>query len=897
MSLNADESALGSVSSFSSLELDDADLQKKYLNEKEKNRKLEEKLSGYKTVVQQIPKYEENIKELKRRNKDQQDKLNVYEKLLRENNAQEESPKSPLQDAQGITELGEPHSPGRSGTTTRSPSFVILSCQKTESDPLSKKIPDSSRQATLSSSNPTSPPPLVYPTTPLSTTHEPVYIQGKPLQTNQNYGHKNISQAVVRSPFPQLNREPVQMSFSEVPPSTQSHNYKASASVDPSRLFNWEGVGNSASPFVSSQGSSTFASQPENSQRKDVPTLCYPHPSTRSFLPVESYGIGARPKEWQPLMTHVPKQPTRYEDSLLRTEEKVYPPHTNQHFQVPEPNKPGSVVGGAPAERSSTLNNLSGDSKNFLGMAESQKDLLNMSGPTTDLMKFGSFTFQQNIPTPANVSSQDKSVTFPSDDQSQLAAQAESMASMVKSSDSVSGISEQLAMFAKEFEKMAKKLRENEVLIQRQQVQIQSLSKTGNETALRAEVQSLREENEMLHAFLTAERQGHGSHILEPGWAVVANQASEANLPADHPVMKKLDTLEKINAKLFMANKDWHSKWEILRRQNQERNDELEATIQKVTQEKQKLQEDFENLEKQLQDAMAYKQESGQKIFDLESEKKQLERFVESLKSDVQLLTNDKRKLFADLNSLKNTSKTKAQEEKGLDTEIGLLKQQLTLFAEDFEKERQDRATAENKLEKYRKEKDHIKQSLENKLKKLNSQLKTLEGEVRMKSRQNVELQYQVDDLKLQLQSEQRKAALAAQQPLSYHPPTSTYHGPSTHLFYTSGGERYNSEPSQISRTVRPTSPSTSRPVVPARQLSPEHLAGAWKCKDCTYINYPNRTVCDICGYINAGNGELASNFETGGQELHSRGDRLHAGFDVEDVVADCGEPNTPLEK
>lgn len=47
--------------------------------------------------MQQIPKYEENIKELKRQNEDQQNKLNVYEKLLRENKAEEESPKPPPQ--------------------------------------------------------------------------------------------------------------------------------------------------------------------------------------------------------------------------------------------------------------------------------------------------------------------------------------------------------------------------------------------------------------------------------------------------------------------------------------------------------------------------------------------------------------------------------------------------------------------------------------------------------------------------------------------------------------------------------------------------------------------------------------------------------------------------------
>ena len=29
-----------------------------------------------------------------------------------------------------------------------------------------------------------------------------------------------------------------------------------------------------------------------------------------------------------------------------------------------------------------------------------------------------------------------------------------------------------------------------------------------------------------------------------------------------------------------------------------------------------------------------------------------------------------------------------------------------------------------------------------------------------------------------------------------------------------------------------------------------EMLAGAWSCSQCTYKNYPGRTVCEMCGYI-----------------------------------------------
>ena len=29
-----------------------------------------------------------------------------------------------------------------------------------------------------------------------------------------------------------------------------------------------------------------------------------------------------------------------------------------------------------------------------------------------------------------------------------------------------------------------------------------------------------------------------------------------------------------------------------------------------------------------------------------------------------------------------------------------------------------------------------------------------------------------------------------------------------------------------------------------------EYKPGSWSCDQCTYTNYPGRTVCELCGYI-----------------------------------------------
>lgn len=32
---------------------------------------------------------------------------------------------------------------------------------------------------------------------------------------------------------------------------------------------------------------------------------------------------------------------------------------------------------------------------------------------------------------------------------------------------------------------------------------------------------------------------------------------------------------------------------------------------------------------------------------------------------------------------------------------------------------------------------------------------------------------------------------------------------------------------------------------------APELLPGSWQCRACTYVNYPGRTVCEVCGAVN----------------------------------------------
>lgn len=936
VSASAAVSELESTSPFSSFESEISGSSLNYQklkSEQEKVRKLEEKIAGYKTVAQTLPKYETTILEFQRKEGAYKQEIEDLRKQLQDQKIFQKTSENTLpQGAQGITEIGAKDSLPSSTANTRSPSFVVIDppedVKPNQIQPVETGLPYFNNPYTGRLSQSSSSPTL--------TCKLPPHLPSQTQNTSGTSWH--IAQGS-HLPDQLATGVPVYLSSeSSADPSswygsrynTIVHPSNYYHTPDPVRFVRFNNQSNKSvfqmeqaacvppvpSPTSGNSLNQVFRSQ-ETFSGGPIPagTLSPPHQDLRPLgqefstpfhgFTSENHGVGARPKEWKPLNILPTSTQNRNSGKPVRDakEERL-----NTLVQIqdvpPQQVRPSAMSVGLSASHKLARNNLNTESNasNTNGVAD-QQTLVDVSS-SGDLMKFsmsGSIMTNpasENLKDPALTGHSEnlRNVTFPTDDHFPLASQAESMAALLKMNESPKGMSELLIKFAKEIEKVESLLQEKEAMIQRQQVQIQAYEKGKNEKEillLREENQYLREENETLLSFIRAQREGLGSTLTvhEPGWVAVGNQMIDParNIHPDHPLLKKIDTLEKINAKLFLANKDWHNKWEVLRQTHQENLLELEAKFSALNLEKEKLLEENSTLDKQLKDANLSKEESSQKILAIENDKIQLQKFVDSLRNDVDLLTSEKRRVNAELLQLKQSQqKAKSKEQAGNKAleEIGLLKQQLTLFAEDFEKERQDRASAESKAEKMRKERDRVKVSLENKIKQLNSQFKGLEETIRSKSRQVADMQFQIDDLKLQLQIAQRKATVAPQHSYNFHAPPSSFNGPTTHLFQPSGGDRYNSETTQITRMTvpqqvpKPITTGPGPPLVPA-----EHLAGAWTCRECTYINYPNRTVCDICGYQNLHDGE-SINFETGGQELHSRGDH-QTYFDAGDVETD----------
>uniref|UniRef100_A0A2C9LJK5 RanBP2-type domain-containing protein n=1 Tax=Biomphalaria glabrata TaxID=6526 RepID=A0A2C9LJK5_BIOGL len=898
MSFNAEHTtnnldSLDIESPFSSLDSElntSLELSRKLSEEKEKNRKLQEKLAGYKTVVQQVPKYQSQLKDLQLKYEETIKQLKPQQK--QENLIQ---PSSEQTETQGLTELANPistHSP----VNTRSPSFVVLYPPGEGGHDNGRPVKEKhTSPVTVSTS-------LFKSVTGSQETELPKGFQSK----------LDISQL---NPLKDQNKQ----------------SKPEEAYVKSSR--------GSVEPYFVISGTHTIYTPVDVLRPHSTPTIYRPvpistfemsnisSPSVKDFTglvnfpaqatgpPVHSFGIGAKPKEWAPLNFSNQKRYQFEQEQMAALENLTAAPRNISVKLQPVPNisPPGtsselSQLGVnlnppvIPSELSHTnppgptvfsqkSQDLSQNNTKLTGTSD--QNILDMA---SDLMKFSTVVLpphEQSELNPLAFSDKAKGVTFPSDDHHQLSSQAESMAAILKSSHPPSGISEMLLEFSKEVGKLEAQLQEKEAQIQRLQVHLQSSAKNGSDrelSHLREENKSLREENENLFAMIKTHSDTHNQSVPqnEFRWLTVTSQTSgdsNKSTQPESPLMRKIDTLEQINTKLFLANKDWYNKWEILRQSNNEKIEEMESKLESLKKENERLAEVNGDLKNKLAVEKITQDQMLKSMIVLEGEKSNLQKFVASLKQDVDMLTQEKRKLAAEVTMLTNASKQKSKEEAGskaMEVEMTLLKQQLTVYSEDFEKERQDRAAAESKADKMRKERDRIKATSDAKIKQLNSQFKNLEDTLRTKNRQVADLQVQIEDLKLQLHSSQRKATLAPQH--SYNYPIPASYGPTTHLFPSSGVESSvpvaalpiasGTFPKQVNRPLR------TGPGPPG--AGPEYLAGAWTCKECTYINYPSRSVCDICGYRNIADTESLA-YETGGQELQSRGDNVMLGFrDIE---------------
>ncbi|KAK3089498.1 hypothetical protein FSP39_004099, partial [Pinctada imbricata] len=180
--------------------------------------------------------------------------------------------------------------------------------------------------------------------------------------------------------------------------------------------------------------------------------------------------------------------------------------------------------------------------------------------------------------------------------------------------------------------------------------------------------------------------------------------------------------------------------------------------------------------------------------------------------------------------------------------------EQLTVFKEDFDKERTDRAQAQaskadiqKKLDSEKRETSRLKRDIQN----LQRQLKVTEDNVQQTLRQNQALQQENTNLRTQIRRD-RSTATNMYQP--YHPPPPHpmgYHNHAAHVPTHPETEPYEGPvpPYMFNRDTRYMN-GYGNEISNRQAVPPEQMPGSWMCPQCTYYNHPKRTVCEMCGQV-----------------------------------------------
>ncbi|CAG5132025.1 unnamed protein product [Candidula unifasciata] len=891
----------------------------------EKIQKLEDKLAGYRTVVKQLPKLQATIAELQRKQEvqekeiahyraseaEQQNKILILEKLLQERK-------------QGLADLDTSCRRETLSHSHSSPSFEIISkfpCSTSELFSPMQEVGSSSqipadetvehsprfyhRSIAVSSQQQSYDLPPVARDQPFQSLKNvntvPANVVGPPktsvglcrvLSANVAASEQNFHLSALN----QLNSYPAPNEGSAAVLAFVHGNKKSAWQMDPevNKLEPAETT-RQLGVRTSLQARENLANSANSYQAANNTSLAF-----NSFIQTGAHDVGTRPKEWKPLNIATSQARGYSNGGLIKPSNYGTPQHGDQIPVKTQENAKSEMINVYDTNFSkSDLQKVSAMNIN-MGEKLPENQHWEQNSGCDDLMTFSSLN--TNSPSPVTeqnritrtsttnpvYSQQSGLVTVPAEEEPCLTNQVQSMVAILEKSDSPMGMSNMLYKFAEAAKNLESQLSDSKTLIQQQQSRIQQfqrLSEFSQENSkLREEISVLKSENDTLLEFIAAFR-GSKSNQAEPTWdTVLGNQNMADPVRAqypDSPLMKKIESLSNINTRLFTANKDWHSKWEVLRQQTQEEKADLEARVNSLEAMNKNLQENVATLDKELQIRNNSIQDLVKASESVEEEKLALQRLIDelnaqllSLKTEVKDLTRSKQMLESELASLKDPSRNASQAgNRDYQTEIGLLKQQLTVFAEDFEKEKKDRILAEKKAEKLKKERDQIKASLETRLKRVSVQLRAQEEDLRTKARQNADLLFQVDDLKLKLQREQRKNALATHNSYNYQVPPASYQGPMS-MAYNSDMNGHVTNPN-MGRSVNHLFVNGSHASAGfSHQSSPEHLPGAWMCKHCTYINYPNRTVCDICGFTSTSGESLGmADSISGRNELQSRGE------------------------
>lgn len=360
----------------------------------------------------------------------------------------------------------------------------------------------------------------------------------------------------------------------------------------------------------------------------------------------------------------------------------------------------------------------------------------------------------------------------------------------------------------------------------------------------------------------------------------------------------RLQKLEQQNRELLQANSRWEKMFREIRSDQEVKTKKYEIETETLRKQLNKMRLEDENRRREFDNILLT---TKNRLEDEESAKEALQAQLTEYQATCEQLQKDKRELEESLSAINREHLSREAElnvlrqgiggdsiqaihlssDSELRTEIAVLREQLTVFQEDFDRERQDRAKAQSEKDDLHKQLGKLRtenHKLVDQNKRYLAQLQTAEVNVKEAIEEstklnsiNIELRNKVRQLESQLLSRPSPftPAIISGRPLSQmvQPETDPYARPSPpYLFQT---------------TINSGNGQTNRERYPSEQQP-----GAWNCDDCTYSNHPSRTVCEMCGKIRSqGGNSIAVQHTSSSPVLWRRGEN----GEQNDLSTDCG--------
>ncbi|KAL4239586.1 TNFAIP3-interacting protein 1 isoform X1 [Mactra antiquata] len=377
-------------------------------------------------------------------------------------------------------------------------------------------------------------------------------------------------------------------------------------------------------------------------------------------------------------------------------------------------------------------------------------------------------------------------------------------------------------------------------------------------------------------------------------------------------VSEEILILKQNNAQLLEANQRWSSEWNKLQGHYDARISELQTERDQLAKDITDLKiseesrvKDYEKMlltsKRRANEEESAKEEAFLQLNTANNKLETLQAQLSKAEETVSQLTREKQSIETEINVLRQRPggmssggvpprvNTDMRSPSELKTENDVLRQQLLVFQEDFDRERSDRAQAQASKDEYKKQNEQLKKrarQVEQKNASLERQVKTLEDTNRRLNEEISSNLQQISSLKVQLQREREKTyttsqngwnppiiqsaglqqhqepkqqfmfgqPVITQRPIPYRVPP-TYNQARVPQLNNGVVNGYSNE--NTGTQFQPTNPPENYFRTSQAGKQTEFRAGAWTCGQCTYVNYPGRTVCEMCGYIQNPSTEL----------------------------------------